>query len=167
MQTLTVSEARANLYRIIDQAAESHQPIAITGKRANAVLLSAEDWSAIQETLYLLGVPGMRESILKGMATPIEECGKELDWWAGKSSTPNRGKKNAKKLAAAGLKDKALRLLEILKIDPFQNPPPFEKLVSDLAGSYSRRINIQHHLIYQVSDSRKQVKVLRLWSHYE
>jgi prevent-host-death family protein len=63
LQTLTVSEARANLYRIIDQAAESHQPIAITGKRANAVLLTAEDWSAIQETLYLLGVPEMRESI--------------------------------------------------------------------------------------------------------
>jgi antitoxin YefM len=64
MQTLTASEARANLYRLIDQAAELHQPITITGKRANAVLLSAEDWSAIQETLYLLGVPGMRESIL-------------------------------------------------------------------------------------------------------
>lgn len=80
MQTLTASEARANLYRLIDQAAESHQPIAITGKRANAVLLSAEDWSAIQETLYLLGVPGMRESILEGMAATAEECSKELDW---------------------------------------------------------------------------------------
>lgn len=80
MQTLTASEARANLYRLIDQAAESHQPIAITGKRANAVLLSAEDWSAIQETLYLLGVPGMRESILEGMATTADECSKELDW---------------------------------------------------------------------------------------
>ena len=80
MQTLTASEARANLYRLIDQAAESHQPIAITGKRANAVLLSAEDWSAIQETLYLLGVPGMRESIIEGMATNAGECNKELDW---------------------------------------------------------------------------------------
>lgn len=80
MQTLTASEARANLYRLIDQTAESHQPIAITGKRANAVLLSAEDWSAIQETLYLLGVPGMRESILEGMAARDEECSKELDW---------------------------------------------------------------------------------------
>lgn len=80
MQTLTASEARANLYRIIDQAAESHQPIAITGKRANAVLLSAEDWSAIQETLYLLGVPGMRESILEGMAENPDECSKEPDW---------------------------------------------------------------------------------------
>lgn len=79
MQTLTVSEARANLYRIIDQTAESHQPIAITGKRANAVLLSAEDWSAIQETLYLLSVPGMRTSIIEGMATPADECSQELD----------------------------------------------------------------------------------------
>ncbi|QSB02810.1 type II toxin-antitoxin system Phd/YefM family antitoxin [Methylomonas sp. EFPC1] len=80
MQTLTASEARANLYRLIDQTAESHQPIAITGKRANAVLLSADDWSAIQETLYLLSVPGMRESILEGMATSADECSKELDW---------------------------------------------------------------------------------------
>ncbi len=75
--------------------------------------------------------------------------------------------KDAKKLAAAGLKDKALQLLEILKNDPFQNPPTYEKLVGDLAGAYSRRINIQHRLIYQVLSGEKQVKVLRLWSHYE
>ncbi|MGD0959293.1 MAG: type II toxin-antitoxin system Phd/YefM family antitoxin [Methylomonas sp.] len=80
MQTLTASEARANLYRLIDQAAESHQPVTITGKRGNAVLVSAEDWSAIQETLYLLSIPGMRESIIEGMASSAEECGKELDW---------------------------------------------------------------------------------------
>jgi len=79
MQTLTVSEARANLYRLIDQTTESHQPIAITGKRANAVLLSAEDWSVIQETLYLLSIPGMRESILEGMAANADECSQELD----------------------------------------------------------------------------------------
>jgi prevent-host-death family protein len=80
MQTLTASEARANLYRLIDQAAESHEPVTITGKRANAVLLSAEDWSAIQETLFLLSVPGMRESIIEGMATSVAECSQELDW---------------------------------------------------------------------------------------
>ncbi len=80
MQTLTASEARANLYRLIDQAAESHEPVTITGKRTNAVLLSADDWSAIQETLFLLSIPGMRESIIKGMATSVEECSKELDW---------------------------------------------------------------------------------------
>lgn len=80
MQILTASEARANLYRLIDQAAESHQPIVISGKRTNAVLVSAEDWEAIQETLYLLSVPGMRESIKAGMVESVESCAKELDW---------------------------------------------------------------------------------------
>jgi antitoxin YefM len=80
MQILSASEARANLYRLMDQAAESHQPITIAGKRHDAVLLSAEDWQAIQETLYLLSVPGMRETIKAGMAEPVEACAKELDW---------------------------------------------------------------------------------------
>jgi antitoxin YefM len=80
MQTLTASEARANLYRQMDQAAESHQPITIAGKRHDAVLVSAEDWQAIQETLFLLAVPGMRESIKEGMVEPIDACAKGLDW---------------------------------------------------------------------------------------
>ena len=73
MTTITASEARAGLYRLIDQAAESHKPVIISGKRANAVLVSEEDWSAIQETLYLLAVPGMRESIKDAMAEPLAE----------------------------------------------------------------------------------------------
>ena len=80
MQTFKASEARANFYRLIDEAANSHEPIIISGKRNNAVLISAEDWSAIQETLYLLAVPGMRESIKEGMAEPLTESAKELDW---------------------------------------------------------------------------------------
>lgn len=80
MTTFTASEARANLYRLIDQAAESHQPIHIAGKRQGAVLVSAEDWQAIQETLYLLAVPGMRESIKEGMAEPLDKSAKELNW---------------------------------------------------------------------------------------
>jgi prevent-host-death family protein len=80
MPTLTASEARANLYRLMDQAAESHQPIVITGKKSNAVLVSAEDWEAIQETLFLLSIPGMRESIKAGMEEPLESGSKELDW---------------------------------------------------------------------------------------
>ena len=75
--------------------------------------------------------------------------------------------KDAKKLAAAGLKDKALDLLAVLAADPFQNPPPYEKLVGDLAGTYSRRINIQHHLVYEVFAKERIVRVLRMWSHYE
>ena len=80
MQTLTASEARANLYRLMDQAAESHEPITISGKRHDVVLLAAEDWHAIQETLHLLSVPGMRESIKEGMAQAPDTCAKELDW---------------------------------------------------------------------------------------
>lgn len=80
MQNLTASEARANLYRLIDEAADSHQPIVISGKRSSAVLLSADDWNAIQETLYLLAVPGMRESIKAGMAEPLAKSAKELKW---------------------------------------------------------------------------------------
>lgn len=80
MNALTASEARANLYRLIDDAAESHRPITIFGKRSSAVLVSAEDWSAIQETLYLLSVPGMRESIKQGMAEPLAKSAKVLKW---------------------------------------------------------------------------------------
>ena len=80
MNILTASEARANLYRLLDQTSETHQPITISGKRNSAVLVSSEDWESIQETLYLLAVPGMRESIKQGMAEPIESCSKELDW---------------------------------------------------------------------------------------
>ncbi len=78
-----------------------------------------------------------------------------------------QAQKDAQKLASSGLKSKALELLKILENDPFQNPPAFEKLVGDLAGAYSRRINIQHRLVYQVLQSERVVKVLRFWTHYE
>ena len=75
--------------------------------------------------------------------------------------------KDAKKLKAAGLKPRAEELLEVLKTDPFQNPPAFEKLVGDLAGAYSRRINIHNRLVYEVFSKKKTVRVLRMWTHYE
>jgi antitoxin YefM len=77
--TFTASEARANFYRLIDQAAESHEPTSIAGKRANAVLIAESDWNAIQETLYLLSIPGMRGSIKQGMATPTKKLSRKLD----------------------------------------------------------------------------------------
>lgn len=80
MSAITASEARANLYRLIDETAASHQPLLITGKRNKAVLVAEEDWRAIQETLFLLSVPGMRESIREGMETPVDECSEDLDW---------------------------------------------------------------------------------------
>jgi len=80
MTILNATEARAKLYSLIDEAEETHEPIIITGRRGNAVLLSESDWNAITETLHLLSVPGMRESIREGLAENVKECSKELDW---------------------------------------------------------------------------------------
>jgi antitoxin YefM len=80
MTTLPATKARAKLYSLIDETAMSHKPIQITGKRSNAVLVSEEDWAAIQETLYLLSIPGMRESIKQGMAASVDECSAKLKW---------------------------------------------------------------------------------------
>ena len=80
MTTITATEARKLLYKLLDNVAESHEPIQIAGKRSNAVLISEDDWRAIQETLYLHSVPGMTESIRQGLETPVEECEEDLDW---------------------------------------------------------------------------------------
>ena len=79
----------------------------------------------------------------------------------------NQAQKDAKKLASSGLKNKARKLLDIIRKDPYQNPPPYEKLVGDLSGAYSRRINIQHRLVYQIYEEERTIKVIRLWTHYE
>ena len=78
-----------------------------------------------------------------------------------------QAQKDAKKLSGSGLKEKALAILEVLKNDPFQSPPPFQKLTGDLRGAYSRRINIQHRLVYQVMKDKRTVKIIRMWTHYE
>ncbi|MGI1671036.1 MAG: Txe/YoeB family addiction module toxin [Neptuniibacter sp.] len=78
-----------------------------------------------------------------------------------------QAQKDARKLASSGLKDKAQTLLQVIEQNPYQNPPPYEKLVGDLSGAYSRRINIQHRIVYQVLETEQLIKVLRLWTHYE
>jgi prevent-host-death family protein len=80
MPTVNATEARSRLYKLLDEIAESHEPVLITGKRVNAVLISENDWRSIQETLNLLSLPGMRESIREGLNTPVEECSDKLDW---------------------------------------------------------------------------------------
>jgi antitoxin YefM len=80
MTTMSATEARKQLYKLLDDVAHSHEPVQITGKRGNAVLVSEDDWRAVQETLYLVSIPGMRESILEGMATPVGELEDKLDW---------------------------------------------------------------------------------------
>ena len=80
MTTITVTEARANLFRLLDEVATTHEPILITGKRGNAILIAEEDWRAIEETMYLLSIPGMRESIVEGMKAPLEDFSDEVEW---------------------------------------------------------------------------------------
>jgi antitoxin YefM len=80
MTTLTATDARKRLYSLVDEVKESHEPVQIVGKRSSAVLVSEDDWRAIQETLYLTSIPGMRESIQKGLKTPVEECDEKLPW---------------------------------------------------------------------------------------
>ena len=80
MPTVSATEARTKLYRLIDETSLTHEPVVITGKRGNAVLISEDDWRAIQETMFLLNIPGMRESIQEGLATPIEDCKEEIEW---------------------------------------------------------------------------------------
>jgi len=80
MTTLTATLARTKLYTLLDEVAQSHEPIQITGKRSNGVLLSEDDWRAIQETLYLSAIPGMKASLIKGLKTPVTKCSRELEW---------------------------------------------------------------------------------------
>lgn len=80
MTSITATEARKSLYKLVDDVQDSHEPVQITGKRGSAVLVSEDDWRAVQETLYLVSIPGMRESIIDGMATPVAELESELDW---------------------------------------------------------------------------------------
>ena len=80
MTTITATNARRKLYRLVDEVSESHEPVHISGKRHSAVLISEEDWAAVQETLHLTSIPGIRESIIEGMKTSVKECDEELDW---------------------------------------------------------------------------------------
>ena len=165
METVTATKARSQLYRMIDSAGD--EPVLIAGKRNNAVLVAEDDWKAIQET----SLPPLRPRHAR-IDPPRPEnprrqmqSGAQVVSWRLVYTT--QAQKDAKKLAASSLKPKAQLLLAVIERNPFQNAPPYEKLVGDLAGAYSRRINIQHRLVYQVLEEVHTVKVLRMWTHYE
>ena len=133
MSTVSATEARRRLYSLIDEVGQSHQPVQIHGKRGNAVLLSEDDWRSIQETFHLLAIPGMRESILEGMATEASALTPEPGWSAGPFSLQNRPR-------SMPANSPPRRLLSS------RRPRPYKALMGDLRGSCSRRINIQHRL---------------------
>ena len=164
MTSITATALRQNIYQTIAQVNENCTPIAITNSKGKgAVLVGESDWAAIEETLFLNGIPGMSESLRAGKEEKPE--------WFTKQAA-----KDARKLKAAGLDKKAKALVEVLKRDPFQEAPAYEALVGNLSGLYSRRINLQHRLVYQVYAEpfdeegvhyQGIVKVVRMWTHYE
>jgi Txe/YoeB family toxin of toxin-antitoxin system len=146
MTTLTATEARKSLYGLFDDVAASHMSVQITGKRNSAVLVSMDDWQAIQETLFLT-IDSRNEGVHsvgdEDSSRQMRQGAEMVNWTL---VFTKLAQKDAKKLRASGLKPQAERLLAILEKDPFQKPPPYENLVGDLSGAYSRRINIQHRL---------------------
>ncbi len=160
-----MTEARKRLYKLIDDVAESHEPVQITGKRGNAVLVGEEDWRAVQETLHLRFHP--RRAGPSGKAWQRRSRTSKTSL-TGESRLlyTKAAQKDAKKLVAAGLKPKAQALLESSSRTPTRLRPRSEAC-RRLAGAYSRRINLQHSLVYQIMDEERVVKVLRMWTHYE
>ena len=136
MKSISATEARKSLYRLLDEVTVTSEPIQITGKRGSAVLVSEDDWRAIEETIYLMSIPGMTQSIRDGhgdAARGLRRGARLVKRW--RVVYTRQAAKDAKRIAAAGLKEKASYLLRVLSEDPYRNPPPFEKLVGDLAGA--------------------------------
>ena len=140
MTNINITNFRKDIYELLEQTIKFNEPINITTKNGNAVVISEEDYNGLMETVYLLNTPGMKEKLIKG---------------------------KEKKLKGANLNKKVLALIEIIKNNPFQTPPPYEKLVGDLQGLYSRRINIKHRLVYQILENVQTVKIISMWTHYE
>ena len=157
------------MFHFIDETAESHQPVLISGKRHNAVLVSEDDWRSMQETLYLVSIPGIRDAIIEGLRTPVEECRpRNRDGEVAVGLHPPGAEGRPKSWKAAGLKEKATALLEDnVEANPFQTPPPYEKLVGDLTGAYSRKSISTTGWCTRYWREERIVKVIRLWSHYE
>ena len=180
MNAMNATKARANLFKIMAFVNDNSQPITLTNSKGkNAVLVGEDDQNAIQETIYLNSIPGMAESLIKGKNTPIEDCISEEDFkWQPMYLIiyDKQAQKDAKNLKAAKLDAKAKELIKTLKENPLKNSPPYEELVGNLAGLYSRRINLKHRIVYQIIDEKKTVKdieyegivkIIRMWSHYD
>ncbi len=166
MAIMTATEARKNLYRLIDEVNESHEPLHISGKRCAAVLVSEKDWYCAQEALYILSNTHVRESIFAGLNTPLDQCVQDGQAGAVAVFYTQTAQQDAHALKTAGFEEEIEQMLHIVCSDPYQTPPPLGKLVGDLRNVYCRRISMQHRLLYEVLPDQRTVKVLRMCSLY-
>lgn len=175
MNAMDATKARANLFKIMSFVNDNSQPLTLTNSNGkNAVLVGQNDWNAIQETMYLNSVPGMTESLIKGKKYPFSRL--SFRRWSRVAKMylikyDKQATKDIKNLKSAKLDGKAKSLIEILWKNPLE--PPYEELVGNLAGLYSRRINIQHRLVYEIFDEEVTVgdvkyegtvKIIRMWT---
>ena len=169
MPTISVTEARSNLYKLLEEVNESSSPLLITNKNGkNCYLIGEEDFNAILETMYLNSVEGLADLIISEGKTPYSEAvsSDDLDWqfMAFRTLLTKQAVKDLDKLKHAGLSQKAKQIVDSLKVNPYCLP--YEKLVGNLKGFYSKRINIQHRIVYKVDEEEKVVLVVSMWSHY-
>ena len=168
MRSITTTKARETLYRLVDEVAESSEPVAIVGKRGNAVLVSEDAGGRSRDALPALGPGDARVDPRRhGRAARRRRRRARLVSARWRVVFTRQAQKDARRIAEAGLRPRTERLLALLARNPQATPPPFEKLVGDLAGACSRRINLQHRHVYQVFAKERVVRVLRMWTHYE
>ena len=156
MLNTNITSFRKNVFSMLEQTIKYNEPLNISTKAGNAVVLSEEDYRGMIETLNRNGHAALR----------VRFGGRDrLVMY--KIVYTKAAAKDVPKLKAAHLDGKVKALIEIIKVNPFQNPPSYEKLVGDLSGLYSRRINAQHRLVYEVVEEAQTIKILSMWSHYE
>ena len=170
MAITNISVLRKNLFSSIDNVIEYNDSIIVNTKKGNAVIISEAEYNAMLETIYLVSQKGLVEKIKEGEKEDISSMStfnpNEEWWFMWIIKFTKNAEKDKKLLKSAGLEEKAKKLLILIANNPFATPPSYEKLVGDLEGCYSRRINIQHKLVYKVYKELNTVVVHSMWSHY-
>jgi Txe/YoeB family toxin of toxin-antitoxin system len=164
MTILNATEARSRLYSLTDEAASAHQPIILTGKRGSRIRRRLEFNCGNSPSSVRARHEGIDQERIESTTFGARRGIGLVKWIL---VYTKQAQKDTKKLASSRLKKKAKELLKILEQNFFQNPPPYEKLIGNLAGAYSRRINIQHRTVYQLYEKEKTIKIIRLWTHCE
>jgi antitoxin YefM len=166
MKTITVTDARKNLYRLIDQVNQSHEPVYILGKRATGVLVGEKDWSCMQEALQILTNTELRESIFHGLALGIADCIRKPDTGPVPVFYTPSADEDVQEIETSGFGEDMETLLHLLGSAPLQDPPAVGRLFGELSDVYCRKISIHHRLLYEIEPELSWVKVLRICSVY-
>jgi toxin YoeB len=167
MQTLTPTKF-TDVYDLIDQVTAGGTPVCLRGKGSHQVIVMSDaEYRGMLETLQIYSIPGLAESILDALHEPLENYSRMLDWDDLSADVPPPIQKRRSKNSPLPPPKKCHALLQLIQHNPYAPHPPYEKLIGDLEGCLSRRINQQHRLVYKVDEKRKMILVVQMWGHYE